>query len=378
MVDGLTAPGADGKDTWSPRPPEEMETLRQLVQSAIGFDETRGDTVTIELLQFTLPTEQGSLAEAGGPGFLDTHGARLAQLGVLGAIVLALIFFVLRPMTSRAPMLQLARADRPARAGAGAAAAGAARGGDILDLPAQTVNKIERLRDVITSRGEDSAAVLRSWIEVPRDPQGARRIMSAYRLETFAPAAGGAPHRLSPAERRLEAARQEAFQEGFLAGQSMATEAFLEEEGRLTSDLVEAIADARMTNEAARRHVAASLAPMVEALAEAVAPALADAGLGAEIARLVERALAQSAAPRPRLRCAPEVAGRIAALLSARGLEATIEPSPELLPREAQVFWDQGYDHLDLEACIAQIRACIASHLEPGSKGEQDDPRQYG
>ena len=45
----------------------------------------------------------------------------------------------------------------------------------MLDLPAQTVNKIERLRDVIASRGEDSAAVLRSWIESPdtrREPAG--------------------------------------------------------------------------------------------------------------------------------------------------------------------------------------------------------------
>ena len=48
------------------------------------------------------------------------------------------------------------------------------------------------------------------------------------------------------------------------------------------------------------------------------------------------------------------------------------------MPREAQVFWDQGYDHLDLDACIAQIRACIASHLQPSNVGEDDDPRQYG
>jgi flagellar biosynthesis/type III secretory pathway protein FliH len=202
--------------------------------------------------------------------------------------------------------------------------------------------------------------------------------MSAYRLETFSPLAGGASHRQGPVERRLESAREAAFQEGFLAGQSMATEAFLDEEGRLTSELVEAIADARMTNEAARRHVAASLAPMVEALAEAVAPTLADAGLGAELARIVDRALAQAPEARPRLRCAPEVAGRIGALLARRGLEATVEAAPELLPREAQVFWDQGYDHLDLEACIAQIRACIASHLAQLTRGEEDDPRQFG
>jgi hypothetical protein len=32
------------------------------------------------------------------------------------------------------------------------------------------------------------------------------------------------------------------------------------------------------------------------------------------------------------------------------------------------MFWDQGYDHLDLDACIAQIRACIASHLSNGQR----------
>jgi hypothetical protein len=116
---------------------------------------------------------------------------------------------------------------------------------------------------------------------------------------------------------------------------------------------------------------------MLEALAAAIAPALADAGLAAEIARLVERALVHAPAARPRLRCAPELVDTIEAALRERGLAAAIEEAPELLPREAQVFWDQGYDHLDLDACIAQIRACIASHLSSNA-GEDDDPRQYG
>jgi flagellar biosynthesis/type III secretory pathway protein FliH len=195
--------------------------------------------------------------------------------------------------------------------------------------------------------------------------------MSGYRLETFLPAAGPG-FRHDGLERRLEAAREKAYTEGYLDGQAAATEGFLEEQGRLTRELVEAIDDARLTNEAARRHVAASLAPMVEALASAVAPALADAGLGAEIARLVERALIQAPEARPRLRCAPEVAGRLGAMLAGMGFDAAVEAAPELLPREAQIFWDQGYDHLDLDACIAQIRACIASHLGTG-KGEDDD-----
>jgi len=177
-VDGIVSAGADGKETWAPRPPEEMETLRQLVQSAVGFDEARGDTVTIESLQFTIPPEQGSLAEASGYSFLAANGARLIQLGVLGAIVLALILFVIRPMTSRAPIVQLAELAGPRDlAGDGVRPHAVPQIGNdsILDLPAQTVTKIERLREVISSRSEDSAAVLRSWIESPdtrKEPAG--------------------------------------------------------------------------------------------------------------------------------------------------------------------------------------------------------------
>jgi hypothetical protein len=201
--------------------------------------------------------------------------------------------------------------------------------------------------------------------------------MNAYRLETFAPVSAALRSRPPAAERRLEAVREEAWRAGFVAGQAAATESFLEDEGRLTSELVEAIADARMTNEAARRHVHASIAPMIEALAAAISPALAAAGVAAEIARAVERALIAAPEATPRLRRAPELAGRVGRLLADRGLRATVEEAPELLPREAQVFWDQGYDHLDLDACVAQIRACLASHLEP-KEGEEHDPRRVG
>ena len=176
MVDGIVGTGADGTQTWAPRPAEEMETLGQLVRSAIGFDEARGDTVTIESLQFSPAPDQGTLAESTGSGFLEIRGGRLAQLGVLGAIVLALILFVIRPMTARRPVPELAELTGPREIGdARHAPPPQIRSDALLDLPAQTVGKIERLRDVISSRGEDSAAVLRSWIESPdtrKEPAG--------------------------------------------------------------------------------------------------------------------------------------------------------------------------------------------------------------
>lgn len=205
--------------------------------------------------------------------------------------------------------------------------------------------------------------------------------MSAFRLQTFTPASRGPGGRQpTETERALAVAREAGYQDGFVAGQGAATEACLEDQGRLTAELVEAIGDAIMTNEAARRHVTASLAPAIRALAAAIAPALAEAGIAGEIAAIVDRAVAQAPAARPRLRCAPELAPRLVGIFRERGIDAEVEPAPELLPREAQVFWEQGYDHIDLDACTAQVLACLAAHLPHVDAGpaEDEDEVRYG
>jgi flagellar M-ring protein FliF len=172
MVDGLTEAGPDGQPEWRPRPAEELETLRTLVQSAVGFDPERGDTVTIETLQFTALPDAGVLAEREAGGWLAAQAARLAQIGVLGAIVVALILFVLRPMLSRRPEPALAELTGPRELASEAAARrrrppALGSDGEILDLPPASMTKVDRLREVIASRSDDSAAVLRAWIESP-------------------------------------------------------------------------------------------------------------------------------------------------------------------------------------------------------------------
>ncbi len=200
--------------------------------------------------------------------------------------------------------------------------------------------------------------------------------MSAFRLQTFAPCADDAGPRLSP--REIASIRDEAHRSGFLAGQAAATESHLDDQTRLTSEFVEALCDARLTNEAARRHVAASLAPLVGALVAALTPALAEAGLAAEVVARVEAALAAAPDARPRLRCAPELASVVRGLLAERGLAATVEPAPDLMPREAVLHWDQGFDRIDLDACAEEIRACVAAHLDLDAAEQRHDDRRYG
>lgn len=187
--------------------------------------------------------------------------------------------------------------------------------------------------------------------------------MTAYRLQTFEPGEDDALARALDIERRISDAREEARAEGYLRGQAAAAEAYLADQARLTGELIEALSDARLTNEAARRHVAASLAPVIEHLCAAITPALAETGLLAEITRLVARAIEAAPAALPRLRCAPDVAPVVAGILNARGLDAEVRAAPELGPREARIAWDQGYDHLDLDACVARIHAILAAQL---------------
>jgi flagellar M-ring protein FliF len=170
LVDGVVAPGPDGAPVWTPRPEEELAQLRELVQSAIGYDAARGDTVTIRSLEFS-GIREGVAVERLEEGFLARHGALLAQLGVLAGAVLALIFFVLRPLLAR-PAEPALPEMAPLDAAQAAEPAPPQPSLDppaepLLALPAQSARKIERLRELFTERSEDSATVLRNWIEAP-------------------------------------------------------------------------------------------------------------------------------------------------------------------------------------------------------------------
>jgi hypothetical protein len=202
--------------------------------------------------------------------------------------------------------------------------------------------------------------------------------MRALRLETFDPVIDPQRARAEARRRETETAREEGYRAGWLAGQEAATEAHLDDQAKLTSALVETLQDGLITNEAARRAVVAGVGPLVTRLFEAVAPALADAGIVGEIVARAEAAVRSAPTAKPRIRCAPELAPRLRDLLETHRIEGSVEEAPAFLPREAEIAWDQGYDHVDLDACIARIRAMLDAHLTQSSETEADDRRRYG
>lgn len=99
-VDDLMVPGVDGAPpTFQPRTPEEIERILTLVKSAVGFNEARGDVVTVQNIAFARPNTDMGDAKAPGPFSFDkfdiVQGAEIAALLVTA---LALVFFVLRPL----------------------------------------------------------------------------------------------------------------------------------------------------------------------------------------------------------------------------------------------------------------------------------------
>ena len=88
---------ANGKQvSWQPRSPEEMKRLSELAEAVIGYDATRGDTVSVEDLPFDdqtspqPPLSQRMLNAA-------SNFAPLLKYGTILLAMLALLIFVVRP-----------------------------------------------------------------------------------------------------------------------------------------------------------------------------------------------------------------------------------------------------------------------------------------
>ncbi len=97
-VDGSQTIGKDGKlGPYVPRNAEEMRRIEDLVRSAVGYSEPRGDKVTVYNVKFTrddqaIPT--GSFLSS----FDKNDMMRAAELGILAIVAALVIFFVIRPM----------------------------------------------------------------------------------------------------------------------------------------------------------------------------------------------------------------------------------------------------------------------------------------
>lgn len=96
LVNGTGATNAQGATEIIPRPDAELAVLEELVASAVGFDEARGDVITVKSLPFAALTQSGTLVQ---PSLLDRlHLNSLVKMVLLGLFALAILMVVLRGM----------------------------------------------------------------------------------------------------------------------------------------------------------------------------------------------------------------------------------------------------------------------------------------
>lgn len=187
LINGLSTPDATGTPIFAPRPEEEMTALRDLVASAVGLDETRGDALTIRTLQFEPAEPVGTLVEAGLLERLAIDTMTLVQSLVLAFVALVLGLFVLRPILSRpvpmaAPQLSAPSRLAPAPEPVLTPLSGVIDDGDIdmaglsdvsdraqaglrPRLDGGTEDPVARLRALIGQRQEETVEILRNWLE---------------------------------------------------------------------------------------------------------------------------------------------------------------------------------------------------------------------
>ncbi len=190
LVDGIEQVDDAGQTQTVARPDAELAMLEDLVKSAVGYDEARGDSVTIRSMDLPAPLEVAGDAEA--PGWATGRPldiVKLAQLGVTAAVVLALGLFVVRPILVNAmtnanalptpgvaealpPRAQdlIGEIDAPFGTAGGAAAPGLpAPPGGIRQIASDTGEQdpVERLKALIDERQDETVEILRSWIETP-------------------------------------------------------------------------------------------------------------------------------------------------------------------------------------------------------------------
>lgn len=100
-VDGVTGP-ADKKGKPGPytaRSAAEMAQIEQLVQAAVGYDQTRGDVVRVINVKFPSADDaEGVTAANPLMGFDKNDIMRIAELGVMAVVAVLMMLFIVRPL----------------------------------------------------------------------------------------------------------------------------------------------------------------------------------------------------------------------------------------------------------------------------------------
>jgi flagellar M-ring protein FliF len=100
-VDGVTAPaGKNGKaGAYTPRSAAEMAQIKELVSTAVGYNQARGDQVTVVNVRFPAVADaDGVTAASPLMGFDKNDIMRAAEVAVMAIVAILMMLFIVRPL----------------------------------------------------------------------------------------------------------------------------------------------------------------------------------------------------------------------------------------------------------------------------------------
>lgn len=168
LIDDLRTTDAEGKVTQTPLTEEQIARVNTLVKDAVGFNEQRGDRVSVVNQSFLPETTPVSTIEA-TPIWQNPmiHGIVKLVAGVL--IVLLLLLFVVRPLIKNiaGPLrTSIENASRPPMPAQGDLAAAAA--GQLAPRPSSAIayeQQIAQARSLVAKDPARVAQVVKDWVQ---------------------------------------------------------------------------------------------------------------------------------------------------------------------------------------------------------------------
>ena len=190
LVNDATEQSAGGEQVTTPRAEAEMDDLRELVASAVGFDESRGDIITIKSMALQTLVPMGTEVSSSLFDRFELDLMSAIQMAILAIVAIVLGLFVVRPLLSRNPqneappaaLLPATTEPEPNDALTGEVSGELDDFPDLQlddsfsDMPALNFanvsgdgsasdDPVDRLRAMIGERQEETVEILRSWLE---------------------------------------------------------------------------------------------------------------------------------------------------------------------------------------------------------------------
>jgi flagellar M-ring protein FliF len=164
LLDNVRRTGADGKETAEPLAAAQIEDITKLVKNAVGFDETRGDNVSVVNAAFRV--DAATLIPEVVPLWQRSWVQESARLALGALVLLALALGVLRPLVRNLTMPTVVPVG--ALAGGGAGAAGAAEGAAVITAagaqPLAYEQQLVQAKNLVAQDPKRVAQVVKSWV----------------------------------------------------------------------------------------------------------------------------------------------------------------------------------------------------------------------